>query len=92
MRDSGLAVNKAKTKVCLFFKQECRSEHLTLGGTKIETKNVLSVLGILFDSRLQWSQQVANTTKNVNRALNAIKRIRKHFKTKELLQILASNY
>ena len=92
MRDSGLAVNKAKTEVCMFFKQECRSVHLTLGGTRIETKNILSVLGILFDSRLQWSQQVANTTKKANKALNAIKIIRKYFNTKELLQILTSNY
>jgi hypothetical protein len=65
MRDSSLAANKAKTEVCLFYKPESRIVHLTLGGTRIETKNVLSVLGLQFDSRLQCSQQVANTTKKL---------------------------
>jgi hypothetical protein len=38
MRDSGLVVNKDKTEVCLFFKHKCRPVHLTLGGTRLETK------------------------------------------------------
>ena len=35
---------------------------------------------------------MANATKKANRALNAIKIIRKHFNTKELLQILTNNF
>jgi endonuclease/exonuclease/phosphatase family metal-dependent hydrolase len=92
MRDSGLAVNKIKTEVCLFYKHACRSVFITLDGTRIESKSVINVLGVQFDSKLQWSQHVATSIIKSNKALNAIKIIRKHFNTKELLQILTSNF
>ena len=47
---------------------------------------------MLFDSKMQWSNQVAKTIKKASKALNAIKLIRKYFTSKELLQLLTSNY
>ena len=90
MRDSGLAVNKAKTEVCLFFKQKCRSVHLTLGGTRIETKNVLSV----FRDTFWFKTAVVTTSGKCNKeSKQSIKQIiTKHFNNKELLQILPSNF
>jgi hypothetical protein len=65
MKDSGKAVNKTKTEVCLFFKPKCRPKHLILNGTRLQTKNVISVFRVQFDSRLHWSQHVVNATKTL---------------------------
>ena len=47
----------------------------------------INVLGVLFDSKLTWSDHVATTLLKTNKALCAIKLIRKFFTTKELVQI-----
>ena len=52
----------------------------------------MNVLGLKFDTKLQWSNQVASTVMKATRALNAIKLINIYFNTKELLQILTSNF
>jgi hypothetical protein len=44
----------------------------------IVTKNEMNVLGIQFDSRLKWSNQVSNAIRKSNKALNAIKIIRRY--------------
>ena len=49
-------------------------------------------MGVLFDQKLQWSDQVAHTVLKSTKALNAIKLIKKFFTTRELLQIITSNF
>ena len=61
-------------------------------GRMIETKNQISVLWILFESRLQWGPQVTNTLNKANKALNAIRLIKNYFNTNELLQLVTSNF
>ena len=51
----------------------------------------MNVLGVIFDSKLQWNAQVASCLKKANKSLCALKIIRRYFNTKELLQILTSN-
>ena len=92
LRDSGLKVNDGKTEVVLFYRKDCRQINLTLNGTQIVSKSSMNVLGVVFDSRLQWSQQVANSITKANRALCAIKLIRRYFTTKELLGLITSNF
>jgi hypothetical protein len=43
----------------------------------INTKKWINVLGVVFDSRLQWSEHVTKALQKSNRSLNAIKIIRK---------------
>ena len=50
------------------------------------------MLGVLFDSRLQWSNHISKTILKANKALNAIKLIRKFFNKNELLPMLTSNF
>jgi hypothetical protein len=92
LRDSGLSVNKSKTEVCSFHKREMRVFTLIIDGTSIKTQNDMNILGVTFDTRLQWEKQVAGTITRANKALNAIRLIRRYFNTKELLQLLTSNY
>ena len=50
------------------------------------------MLGITFDSKLQWSSQVSRAIGGANKALQAIKLIRKYFTTPEIVQLLTSNF
>jgi hypothetical protein len=88
---SGLMVNLSKTEICLFYKKDTESVEVTLGPDKIKTIKEMNVLGVVFDTKLQWNAQVCKCIKKANKSLCALKLISKYFKTKELLQILTSN-
>ena len=92
LKKSGLVVNDAKTDLCLFYKKETQQVSINLGMNMITSKNVINVLGVTFDSRLQWSEHVSKTISKANRALCAIKLIRRFFNTKELTSLLTSNF
>jgi hypothetical protein len=52
----------------------------------VVSKKVINVLGVTFDSKLNWAAQVELTFHKAKKALNAIKNIRKYFSSKELTQ------
>ena len=58
----------------------------------LTSKNHINVLGITFDTKLQWHLQVAQTISKSKKALHAISLIRKYFTSSELLSIITSNY
>jgi hypothetical protein len=91
IKKSGLVVNCAKTEVCLFYKSDVGSVSVMVGNDRNITSKQMNVLGIIFDSKLQWNAQVSSCLKKANKSLFALKLIRKYFNTKELLQILTSN-
>ncbi len=92
LRKSGLKVNQEKTDLCLFYKHDTAPVTIRLGDSLIRSKSEINVLGILFDSKLQWSNHVSKAISKANRALNAIKLISKYFATNELLSLLTSNF
>ena len=89
---SWLKVNEAKTDLCLFYKQDSQKVSIILNGTTITSKSTINVLGVLFDSKMQWSQHVSASINKANSALHAIRMIRKFFTSTELLQLITSNY
>ena len=50
-----------------------------------------NVLGVIFDSKLQWSDHISRTIKRSMNALNAIQIIRNFFTKQELLGLVTSN-
>ena len=86
LRDSGLSVNKNKTELCLFSRHQMIPVGINLEDAIIMSKSEMNVLGIQFDSGLKWSSQVANAILKSQKALNAIKIIRKHFNTSHYLK------
>ena len=52
----------------------------------------MNVLGVIFDSKLQWAPQVANCITKSQNALNAVKLIKRFFTRTELLQLITSNF
>jgi hypothetical protein len=55
-------------------------------------KSQINVHGVIFDTKLQWSNQVAQCIQKASKALCFTKQIRRYFNTRELLQCKASNY
>ena len=92
LKKSGLKVNQDKTEVCLFYKTDVVPVTLSVEGVQIISKSTINVLGVLFDSKLQWSSHVDKAVLKANKALNAIKILRKYFNTNELIMLITSNF
>jgi hypothetical protein len=72
---SGLVVNSAKTEVCLFYKSDIGAVPIMVGNDRIFTSKQMNVLGVIFDSKLQWNAQVSSCLKKANKSLCALKLI-----------------
>jgi hypothetical protein len=68
LKDSGLKVNESKTELCLFHRKDCPQITIRLNQNTISSSTSMNVLGITFDSKLQWSKQVANVVKKINKS------------------------
>ena len=92
LRGSGLAVNESKTELCQFHRLDQPCLTINLFNSEIKSKSTMNVLGVVFDSKLQWSAQVANAILKANRSLCAIKQIKRYFKKDELRTLLTANF
>ena len=92
LTESGLKVNESKTELCLFYKKDTPPVEITLNNISVRSNDTMNVLGVCFDSKLSWAKQISNTISKANTALHAIKLIKKHFSTPEILQLLTSNF
>ena len=92
LSDSGLKVNYTKTELCLFYKNDTTPVTISLGGVNITSSKNINVLGLLFDSKLNWSTHICHTISKSQKSLNALKIIRKYFTTNEFMMLLTSNY
>ena len=92
LKDSGLKVNDAKTDICLFYKADTLPIQIEINGCVIRSNQTINVLGVIFDSKMQWGPQVENVIKKSNKAKHAILLIRKYFTKYELAALLTSNF
>ena len=82
LKDSGMKVNESKTDLCLFYKGDSTPISINLYGKTIISNKTMNVLGVIFDSKMQWSNHIAHAIKRSMKALNAIKFINKFFNQK----------
>ena len=61
-------------------------------GNILKSNKKINILGVIFDSKLQWSEHIAHAIKKATCALNAIRLIRKFVTISELLQLVISNF
>jgi hypothetical protein len=92
LRDSSLEVNQNKTDLCLFFKKDCVPVIIKNDNTRILSTNQINVLGVIFDSKLQWGSNIRRAIAKSNKASNAIELTRNYFTSAELIQLLTCNY
>ena len=69
LRDSGLVVNQSKTEICLFHKQDQQPIQVTVENVIVTSKKSMNVLGVIFDSKLDWSIQIATCIKKQKKTL-----------------------
>ena len=92
MKQSGLKINEDKTEICLFSRHDVQPVRVKIHNELVTTSDTINVLGVLFDSKMQWSKHIHSAVTKSNRALNAIKLIRKYFNSKELVQLIISYF
>jgi hypothetical protein len=79
----GSQSQKIQTEDCLFYIRECAPVQEKLDNSTTTTTKTLNVLGVIFDSRLKWTEHVANAIAESNCLLNVLKLNQKYFNTKE---------
>ena len=90
LKKSGLKVNDNKTELCLFHKNEQLSVKIKVNGSEIKSLSEMSVLGIIFDSKLNWNSHVAKAINKSNAALHCIRLIKYYFTPVEMLNIITA--
>jgi hypothetical protein len=91
LKESGLKVNEDKTEIVIFHKSNCNCVSVNINGKLIKSKKSLKVLGVIFDSKMNWSVQVEHSLNETRKAMHALKQIRKFFSQDELI-ILATSF
>ena len=92
LKDSVSKVNEEKTKLCLFYRRDSHPIEIILNNITVKSLPFIYVLGVCFHSKLTWSMHVANTINKANKALHAIRLIKKYFNQQEILQLLTANF
>ena len=92
LRGSGLVVNESKTEICLFHRNDKPTVMVTLNGTPIKSKKSMNVLGVLFDSKLNWNIHIASAISKARKSLFAIKQLKKYFNENEMRTLLDSYF
>jgi len=90
MSGSGLKVNLQKTELCVFHRHDSGKGQISVNDVIIKSGSCMNVLGIKFDSRLDWSLQVEKSINEARKAAQAIRMIRSHFQSHELLKLVTS--
>jgi exonuclease III len=90
MSGSGLKVNIEKTEFTLFHRLDTSAATIQIGESIIESTSSIKVLGIIFDNRLQWTQQVEKAITSAKKSLQAVKTIRKFFNEEETVDLITS--
>ena len=92
LKDSGLKVNESKTEICLFYRKDTPPVEIIVNNSVIKTSNEMNVLGVTFDQKLTWSPHISKQINKANKALHAIRLIKKYFTQKEILSLITANY
>ena len=92
LRKSGMKVNEAKTCLCLFYHKDTAPILILLNGVIIKSSTKINVLGVIFDQKLQWGDHICHCISKSSKALTAIRLIARYFDSRELLQLITSNF
>ena len=91
MSGSGLKVNIEKTEMVVFHRYDTSQSEIRIGNVVVKSKQSMNVLGIQFDNRLTWKEQIDNAIVKSRRSIHALKTLRKYFTDSEMLKLVTSN-
>ena len=85
-----MKVNSNKTEFCIFHKNNVQQKTIVLDNVPIKSNTQIKVLGLTFDSKLNWHNHITSTIQKCNKTLQAIRLISKYFSIDEKLNIVTS--
>ena len=68
-----------KTELMVFHKTDTASSKIKINGVDIKSKKDMSVQGIVFDSKLEWSLQVEKSVRKARVAMQGLRLIYSYF-------------
>ena len=92
LKDSGLVVNESKTELCLFHKNDKPTITIRIANSLVISKKQINVLGVLFDSKLNWNSQAAQSISKAKKALYALRLLKRNFNGNEMRTLLDANF
>ena len=92
LKDSGLVVNESKTELCLFHKNDQPTITIRIANSLVISKKQINVLGVLFDSKLNWNSQAAQRISKAKKALYALRLLKRNFNGNEMRTLLDANF
>jgi len=87
LRSNGLVCNEDKTEMMTL---GCDKVNINLNGKIISSTDKMKVLGLIFDSKLDWTDQVSSTISKSSRILHGLKHVRRLFKADQFKRIITS--
>ena len=84
---NGMKVNEEKTEICMFNKKDQEECQVNIGNSLITVKSQIKILGIIFDSKLNWFIHSQHAIGKANKAKQGLRLIRKYFTPSEMLKL-----
>ena len=69
----GLKVNIEKTEIVIFYRTDTATTSIKLNEVEVHTKKQMLVLGVIFDSKLEWSFHMENSVKKARFTLQGLR-------------------
>ena len=77
-------------EVCLFHRNDQPKLYITLDNTIIESNKEMNVLGVTFDSKLNWSSHIGKAITKAKKSLYAVQLLKKFFNQTQMRTLLDS--
>ena len=83
-----IVVNESKTEVCVFHKNDPPIIEVRVWNSRVKSKKSMNVLGVMFDSKLNWNHHISMCINKAKKALFALRLIKKYFTQTEMRTLL----
>jgi len=87
--NSGLKVNVTKTELVIFSKNT-NLLSIKLDGCEVKSKTTMKVLGVIFDSKQDWSAHINDVINKVSKTQFGLRCLKKYLSINELLNLVTS--
>ena len=85
-------MNEGKTELCLFHKNDKPPITIQISNSQVTSKKQINVLGVLFDSKLNWNSHVSQSIAKAKKALFALRLLKRNFNNQEMRMLLDSYF
>jgi len=90
LQEVGMVCNLDKTEIMIM--NEPTQVPIQVGSRIVNTRSDMKVLGVQFDSKLDWTKQVSATVSKTNGMYFGLKTIRRHLKPEQAKQVVTAYY